>query len=54
MKNIPLNIRNFISFFPRQALHSHEIEFIHPILKKKIKITCDLPPDMKDLDLKLQ
>ena len=44
------HIKNYIKFFPRQALHSHQIEFVHPILNKQIKITCDLPDDMKDLN----
>ena len=47
-------LKDFISLFPRQALHSHKIEFDHPILEKHIKITCDLPDDMKDLNKNLQ
>ena len=31
----------------RQALHSYIIEFVHPISKKVMKFTCDLPKDMK-------
>ena len=31
----------------RQALHSYMIEFVHPISKKVMKFTCDLPKDMK-------
>ena len=31
----------------RQALHSYMIEFVHPISKKVMKFTCDLPEDMK-------
>ena len=46
--------RNFILLFPRQALHSHKIEFDHPILEKHIKITCDLPEDMRGLNKNLQ
>ncbi|MCX8093467.1 MAG: RluA family pseudouridine synthase [Candidatus Goldbacteria bacterium] len=34
---------------PRQMLHSREIEFFHPILEKRIKITADLPPDFARL-----
>ena len=49
LKNMDANLRNLVSLFPRQALHSYKIEFDHPILKKHIKITCDLPNDMKDL-----
>ena len=31
----------------RQALHSYIIEFVHPISKKVMNFTCDLPKDMK-------
>ena len=31
----------------RQALHSYMIEFVHPISKKIMNFTCDLPEDMK-------
>ena len=54
LKNMDYELRNLISLFPRQALHSHKIEFNHPILNKHIKITCDLPDDMKDLNINLQ
>lgn len=30
---------------PRQMLHSREIEFFHPVLQKRIKITADLTSD---------
>lgn len=33
----------------RQALHSSYTSFIHPISKKQINITCNLPEDMKKL-----
>ena len=48
------NLRNLVTLFPRQALHSHKIEFDHPISEKHIIITCDLPNDMKDLNNNLQ
>ncbi len=54
LNNMTDNLRNLVSLFPRQALHSHKIEFDHPILKKHIIITCDLPNDMKDLNNNLQ
>ena len=31
----------------RQALHSYMIEFIHPVYKKVMNFTCNLPEDMK-------
>ncbi len=54
LNNIAESLRNFVSLFPRQALHSYKIEFRHPILNKQIKITCDLPDDMRDLEFNLQ
>lgn len=33
---------------PRQALHSHKLEFIHPITKKPVAFTAPLPQDMAD------
>ncbi len=54
LNNLSDTIRDLVSLFPRQALHSYKIEFNHPILEKQIKITCDLPNDMKDLNLNLQ
>ncbi len=54
LNNMTNNLRSLISLFPRQALHSHKIEFDHPILEKHIIITCDLPDDMKDLNNNLQ
>tara|TARA_B100000965_G_scaffold99373_1_gene81354 strand:- start:4230 stop:4979 length:750 start_codon:yes stop_codon:yes gene_type:complete len=54
LNNVPNHVKNYISIFPRQALHSYKLEFIHPNTKKLIKITCDLPSDMKDLESKLQ
>tara|TARA_Y100000996_G_scaffold415411_1_gene409938 strand:- start:159 stop:908 length:750 start_codon:yes stop_codon:yes gene_type:complete len=53
LNNIPIDIRNLLNNFNRQALHSYKLEFKHPILKKIIKITCDLPADMQDLEEKL-
>ncbi len=31
----------------RQALHSYRISFVHPITRKILELTCDLPYDMK-------
>ena len=38
------------SFMKRQALHACQIEFIHPITHKKIKLTSPLPTDMQWID----
>ena len=54
LSNMKESLKNMLALFPRQALHSYKIEFSHPILNKKIKITCDLPNDMKDLNKNLE
>lgn len=36
-------------FVNRVALHSYQIKFIHPITKKFIDVTIDLPDDLKKL-----
>ena len=33
----------------RQALHSYEVDFIHPIKNTRIHIQCDLPKDMQEI-----
>lgn len=40
--------------FSRQALHANYIEFFHPISKKLISFTIDLPEDMRNLILNLE
>ena len=52
--NLPNKVSEIVTNFPRQALHSHKLTFIHPKSQKEIKITCDLPDDMKDLEHNLQ
>lgn len=41
--------KTFIEQFPRQALHSKVIKFIHPRTQKEMFFESDLPQDMKDL-----
>ncbi|HOJ64303.1 MAG TPA: RluA family pseudouridine synthase [Spirochaetota bacterium] len=41
--------KDFNIKFKRVALHSEEISFFHPFLRKEITITADIPPDMKKL-----
>ncbi|MBR2402860.1 MAG: RluA family pseudouridine synthase [Lachnospiraceae bacterium] len=36
------------SELPRQALHSHKLEFIHPITKEPLKFTAPIPSDMAE------
>ena len=33
----------------RQALHSYEVNFIHPITKQNVKYIADIPEDLKNL-----
>ena len=54
LNNLPTEVKKYISLFSRQALHSYKLEFIHPKNQKSIKITCDLPSDMRDLEANLQ
>ena len=54
LTNMATSQKDCVLLYPRQALHSHKIEFDHPILEKHIKITCDLPDDMRDLKANLQ
>ena len=36
-------------YITRQALHAYKVSFIHPITKKQISITTDLPIDILSL-----
>ena len=33
----------------RQALHSYEVDFIHPIKNERVYVKCDIPFDMKKI-----
>ena len=33
----------------RQALHSYEVDFIHPIKNERVYVKCELPADMKKI-----
>lgn len=37
------------SVIKRQALHSHKLNFVHPITKKPMEFVADLPEDMKKI-----
>ena len=41
--------KTFVENFPRQALHSKTISFIHPTTKKEMFFESNLPEDMKEL-----
>ena len=42
-------IKNAVDGFPRQALHSYKISFLHPVSKKEMEFEVDLPKDILDL-----
>ena len=48
-KNVPPEIAKLVLNFPRQALHSCQISFQHPITEEEMQFTIDLPNDLKNL-----
>jgi len=42
-------VENCFSICPRQALHAKELGFIHPITRKEMLFTSELPPDMEQV-----
>ena len=46
---IEQNIISKCKSFPRQALHSKTLSFLHPITRKKLDFDIDLPNDIKNL-----
>lgn len=46
-------IKNMINNFPRQALHSYKIAFLHPITQKEMEFEIDMPYDIAHLQEKL-
>ncbi|MDJ1407345.1 MAG: RluA family pseudouridine synthase [Candidatus Midichloria sp.] len=49
MKGIDSKIKELIKNFPRQALHSKSLKFLHPITNSRMSFECALPPDMAKL-----
>lgn len=46
--------RQFLTKFPRQALHAREISFIHPATNREMSFSCPLPLDFQELLLTLK
>lgn len=46
--------RDFINNFPRQALHSYKISFMHPTKNEEKSFEIDLPKDLKQLQKHLK
>jgi 23S rRNA pseudouridine1911/1915/1917 synthase len=49
-KNINIETKNLIDKFPRQALHSYKISFIHPRSNEELSFEIPLPQDLKNLE----
>ena len=52
-RNKSIQMPNIMISFSRQALHSDSISFQHPINKKFMQFTQNLPYDMKNLEIEL-
>ena len=52
-KDTPVDIIDYIKSFPRQALHSHNIEFVDSV-GKTYSFQSNLPEDLHSLHVKLQ
>jgi 23S rRNA pseudouridine1911/1915/1917 synthase len=48
-KDLDLSAKNLIDKFPRQALHSFKIGFLHPRSNQEMSFEIDLPEDLKAL-----
>lgn len=48
-KTLPDDVKNALTGFRRQALHSYKIALLHPFTHEAMEFTCDLPEDMAKL-----
>lgn len=46
---LPLELRNYLTRFPRQALHAWRLTLIHPATDEEITFEAPLPEDMLEL-----
>lgn len=46
---LPEPVREFVTAFPRQALHAQLLGFEHPASNEEMRFEADLPADMSDL-----
>ena len=51
---LPSEIRDFVTNFPRQALHAFFLEFRHPRTEEILSFTSEIPADMRELEERLQ
>jgi 23S rRNA pseudouridine1911/1915/1917 synthase len=54
LSSFPVDIQNEILNFKRQALHSVQIGFNHPVTHEFLEFKAPLPPDLDDLIKKLK
>ncbi len=54
LHNIDESVKDLVNNFPRQALHSYKISFIHPFSKEEMEFEIDLPDDIKKLQEALE
>lgn len=47
--NLPLDIKNYVNKFPRQALHARKVTFNHPTKNVEMSFEAEMPEDMKAL-----
>lgn len=50
---LPVELKNYVNTFPRQALHAKSLGFVHPRSKKFMQFDSELPTDMSELLTKL-
>ncbi len=53
-KDLDEKVKNFITDFPRQALHSYKISFLHPRTGEEMSFEIGLPKDLQDLRKNLE
>ncbi len=49
-RNLADSVKNLVKDFPRQALHSYKISFLHPRSQKEMSFEIGLPDDLKHLE----
>jgi len=52
--SVDSKIKTLVNDFPRQALHSYKIGFIHPVSGEEMEFEVGLPEDIKNLKAALQ
>jgi 23S rRNA pseudouridine1911/1915/1917 synthase len=53
-KELATEIKNFVQNFPRQALHSYRISFVHPRSEEEMSFEIPLPQDLEMLKTNLE